>query len=438
MENSRKTVLRLLTKLESKSSYSNILLDDALKKSELSIQDKRFAAALFYGVLERRLTLDRLIEKYSRKPGNRLSAEVRNILRMGFYQLLYMDSVPDSAAVDEAVKLAKNGRNAAVSGFVNGMLREFIRGGKKLPKGRSETEKLSIEYSCPEWLVKKWLDEYGREAAMALLESSVGQAPVTVRANTLKGSVEDIISVLQGDGFDCERIGYADGCIKIRGCGSVERSEAYKKGLVHVQDLSSQICCEALNARRGEVVLDMCSAPGGKAFTVAQLMGDEGEIYAYDLHESRVRLIKSGAERLGISIIRAAANDAKFFNGSIPYADRILCDVPCSGLGVIRRKPEIKYKNPDDFERLPDLQYKILDISSGYLKPGGTVVYSTCTCSRAENDMVIERFLSEHSDFEPCALGIRAVGLENDYKVTITPEKFGSDGFFIAKLRKLR
>ena len=438
MGNSRKTSLRLLTKLESNSSYSNILLDDTLKKSDLSLQDKKFVSALFYGVLERRLTLDRLIEKYSKKPGSKLSSEVRNILRIGFYQLLYMDSVPDSAAVDESVKLAKNNRNASVSGFVNGMLREFIRNGKNLPVGVNEAEKLSIEYSCPEWLVEKWLDEYGREVTMALLETSVGQAPTTVRANTLKSTVEDIISVLQGDGFGCERVGYADGCIKICGSGSVECSDAYKKGLVHVQDLSSQICCAALDVRRGDLVLDMCSAPGGKAFTVAQLMGNEGEIYAYDLHESRVKLIASGAKRLGISIIKAETNDAKLLNGNIPQADRVLCDVPCSGLGVIRRKPEIKYKNPGDFERLPEVQYKILDTSSRYLKPGGTIVYSTCTCSRAENDRVIERFLSKHSDFEPCALGKGLTGFENEYKVTITPEKFGSDGFFIAKLRKLR
>ncbi len=438
MENSRETALRLLTKLESNLSYSNILLDDALKKSSLSAQDKKFVSALFYGTLERRLTLDRLIALYSKNPGSKLSVRVRNILRMGFYQLLYMDSVPDSAAVDESVKLAKRGSNQSAGGFVNAMLRAFIRNGKKLPEGGNETERLSIEYSCPEWLVEKWLDEYGRDVTMALLETSVGQAPTTVRANTLKASEDEVVSALQADGFGCERIGYADGCIKLRGSGSVERSEAYKKGLVHVQDLSSQICCKVLDAQPGDVVLDMCSAPGGKAFTIAQLMDNKGEIYAFDLHENRVRLIARGAKRLGISIIKAGTNDAKRFNDSVPQADRILCDVPCSGLGVIRRKPEIKYKDSEEFLRLPEIQYEILDTSSKYLKPGGILVYSTCTCSRAENDKVVEEFLSIHSDFEPCPLGKGVQGFENEYKVTITPKNFGSDGFFIAKLRKLR
>lgn len=438
MGNSRKTVLKLLTKLDSNSSYSNILLDEALKRSDFDIQEKKFASALFYGVLERRITLDRLIVQYLKKPGYKLSVEVRNILRMGFYQLLYMDSVPDSAAVDECVKLAKKNRNPSVSDFVNGMLREFIRNDKKLPQVSSEQEKLSVQYSCPEWLVDKWLSEYGKQMTLSLLETSVGQAPVTVKANTLKMSVDEIISVLQSDGFGCEIKGCVPDCLKICGGGSIEGSRAYRNGLVHVQDISSQICCSVLEPESGNTVLDMCSAPGGKAFTIAQLMKNQGVLRAYDLHENRVKLIRSGAQRLGLGIIQAAANDAKTYNENIPAADKILCDVPCSGLGVIRRKPEIKYKNPEDFERLPEIQYDILDISSKYLKPGGILVYSTCTCSRAENDEVVRRFLYEHSDFEPCALGKCAKGFENEYKVTITPEKFDSDGFFIAKLKKLR
>lgn len=436
MGNVRKTAVRLLTALEKNSSYSNILLDDALRRSDLTPQEKKFAAALFYGTLERRLTIDAIISARLAKPSDKLSEEIRNILRTGIYQLLYMDSVPDSAAVDESVKLAKKNRNPAASGFVNGLLRGFIRDGKPLPQGKTKAEKLSIEYSCPVWLVQKWLDEYGYDTAVSLLRTSVGQAPVTVKVNTLKMPLEDIITLLNADGFGCEIISCADDCLKICGSGSVEQTQAYKNGLIHVQDISSQLCCKALGAKPGDIVLDICAAPGGKTFTIAELMQNKGEVYSFDLHENRVKLIRNGAQRLGLSIVKAQTNDGKKFNESIPSADRVLCDVPCSGLGVIRRKPEIKYKNPDDFSGLPKVQYDILEMSAGYVKPEGVLVYSTCTCSRAENDEVVDKFLQNHPEFKSSQLP-KILG-ENISRVTITPEKFDSDGFFIAAFVRSR
>lgn len=436
MGNVRKTAVRLLTALEKNSSYSNILLDDALRRSDLTPQEKKFAAALFYGTLERRLTIDAIISARLAKPSDKLSEEIRNILRTGIYQLLYMDSVPDSAAVDESVKLAKKNRNPAASGFVNGLLRGFIRDGKPLPQGKTKAEKLSIEYSCPVWLVQKWLDEYGYDTAVSLLRTSVGQAPVTVKVNTLKMPLEDIITLLNADGFGCEIISCADDCLKICGSGSVEQTQAYKNGLIHVQDISSQLCCKALGAKPGDIVLDICAAPGGKTFTIAELMQNKGEVYSFDLHENRVKLIRNGAQRLGLSIVKAQTNDGKKFNESIPSADRVLCDVPCSGLGVIRRKPEIKYKDPDDFSGLPKVQYDILEMSAGYVKPEGVLVYSTCTCSRAENDEVVDKFLQNHPEFKSSQLP-KILG-ENISRVTITPEKFDSDGFFIAAFVRSR
>ncbi len=438
MGNSRKTAVRLLTKLENNVSYSNILLDESLKKSDLSAQDKKFVSALFYGVLERQITLDAIIANYLNKPSDKLSVEVRNILRVGIYQLLYMDSVPDSAAVDECVKLAKKNRNPAISGFVNGILRQFIRDEKKLPKCGTKSQKLMHEYSCPEWLVNKWLNEYGEEKTLALLKTSLGRPDTTIKANTLKMPLNDIMSLLQCDEFSCEKSEYAKDCLKVFGGGSIEHTNAYKSGLVHVQDLSSQMCCAALEPKPGDVVLDICSAPGGKTFTIAELMENKGEVHAFDLHENRVRLIRNGANRLGLTIVKARTNDGKTFNEKMPLADKVLCDVPCSGLGVIRRKPEIKYKNPEDFERLPEIQYEILKTSSQYVKVGGVLVYSTCTCSRAENDDVIERFLTDNDNFEPCAIGRAIKGFEDKTNLTITPEKFGSDGFFIAKFKRLR
>lgn len=438
MGNARETVLRLLTRLENSGSYSNILLDEGLERSDLSPQDKKFAAALFYGVLERQITLDNIIREYSRNPKNKLGTEVRVILRMGLYQLLYMDSVPDNAAVDESVKLAKKNRNPVASGFVNAMLREFIRNDKKLPKGRNATEELSIEYSAPVWLTEKWTREYGKDICLEMLKTSVGQAPVTARVNTVFHSLESTLDMLAEEGITFERLSVLPDCIRICGAGAVEHTKAYKEGRIHVQDLSSQLCCAALDPKENDTVLDLCAAPGGKTFTIAERMNNKGRVLAFDLHRNRAGLIESGAKRLGLDCISAGVNNAKVYDEKMPKADKVLCDAPCSGLGVIRRKPEIKYKEPSDFDRLPEIQYDILKTSAEYVKVGGTLVYSTCTLSRAENDEVADRFLAEHLDFEPAPLG-EAFGSDSGLcRMSITPAKYNSDGFFIAKFIRLR
>lgn len=438
MGNSRKFVVKLLTSIDDNSSYSNILLDEALKRSSLTPRDKKFATALFYGVLERRYTLDEIIKSLSQNPKNLINHTVRNILRTGLYQLKYMDSVPDSAAVDEAVKLAKKNRNPAIPGFVNAMLRAFIRNDKKLPQGNNDIENLAIEYSCPVWLVEKWDSEYGRQMTINMLSSSLGRVSTTVKVNTLTYDFNDTLDVLLADGATFERNSMVKNSLNVCFAGGAEETTAYKEGRFHVQDLSSQLCCAALDPQEGDTVLDLCSAPGGKTFTIAELMNNKGKVMAFDLHANRVRLIKSGAERLGLDIVEASVNNAKEFNNDLPIADRVLCDVPCSGLGVIRRKPEIKYKDPAEFERLPDIQYKILDTSSAYVKVGGTLVYSTCTLSRAENDNVADKFLEEHSEFEPVPLG-SVFGVNSDKsRISITPAEYNSDGFFIAKFVRRR
>lgn len=436
--NARKFVLKLLLKMSKNSAYSNILLDEALGRSALTAQDKKFASALFYGVLERQLTLDAIIKKYCDKPFSKLSDEIRQILRMGIYQLLYMDSVPESAAVNESVKLAKKNRNPAASGFVNAILRSFIRDKMKLPKSDNKIENLSIEYSCPIWLVKKWIDEYGYECAKTMLSTSIGRAPITIRVNTLKIALDDLIKELAKEDIVAEKSDIIENCLVVKTGASVSSCNAYKLGYFHVQDISSQLCCKALNPQKGETVLDICSAPGGKAFTLAEIMENKGNLFAYDLHENRVQLIWKGTKRLGINCIKAKVNNGKVFNEKIPMADKILCDVPCSGLGVIRRKPEIKYKNPDDFKRLPEIQYDILCTSSKYLKVGGELVYSTCTLSKAENDEVIDKFLNEHTEFEKTEVLPLNKKYFGSYKATITPELCNSDGFFIAKIKRVR
>ena len=434
MVNTRAITLKLLKKIHTDKSYSNILLDKTLSEIECSPQEKKFISALFYGVIERMITLDAVINKFSKVKTNKLDVDVLIILRMGIYQLLYMDSVPDSAAVNESVKLAKKCKNPSLSGFVNGVLRSFIRSDKELPVGKTETEKLSVLYSCPEWLVDKWISEYGKEITNSMLESSIGKAPVTIRLNTLKAKASEIITLLESDGFKLEET-FLENCYRISGGVAVENSKAYKLGLFYVQDISSQLCSLSLDACEGETVIDVCAAPGGKTFTTAIKMNNKGSVYSLDLHENRVKLIKDGAERLGLTNVITMANNAKVFNDNLPMADRVLCDVPCSGLGVIRRKPEIKYKNPEDFERLSEIQYEILVTSSKYLKSGGILVYSTCTLSKAENEDIINRFLKEHSDFTGVAVNSNYDEL-SDYCATIIPEYFNSDGFFIAKFKR--
>ncbi len=436
MCDARKFTRDLLITFFDNSSYSNILLDNALLKSDLSKQDKRFAANLFYGVIERRITLDAVINKFSKRPVEKLSSDILQILRMAVYQLLYMDSVPDRAAVYESVKLAKTKKNPALGGYVNGVLRAFLRDGKQIPEFNDKISNLSVKFSCPEWLIEKWISEYGEDLALEMLESSLGAPPVTARLNTLKKPADEIINEISESGIEVNLRCEAKNCVELIGVRDISRLGLYKKGMFHIQDISSQLCCEVLDPKLDETILDVCSAPGGKAFTIAEIMNNHGRVIACDLYEQRVKLIKNGAKHLGIDIIDSRVNDASVFSDEIGLADKVLCDVPCSGLGVIRRKPEIKYKNPDDFENLKVIQRKILDTSSKYLKNGGILVYSTCTLSRAENDDIIDWFLENHPEFEKGSIsGIPNIK-DGEHKVTITPNMFNSDGFFIAKLIK--
>lgn len=432
MQTPREICLKLLVSTEKNASYSNIALDKVLLKySLLKDVDRRFITALYYGVIERKISLDAVISKYSNRPLDKLSDAVRNILRMGIYQLLYMDSVPDNAAVNESVALTKVNKNPAVSGFVNALLRSFIRDGKALPKTGDKIIDLSVEYSCPVWLVEMWLKDYGEDVLMTMLKSSVGRPPVSVRLNTCKFTKNEILSELEADGIKYKLSDKPEGCCELIGCGSVEKLSAYEKGMIHVQDISCQLCASLLGAKAGDIVLDMCSAPGGKAFTIAEIMGDKGRVLAFDLHANRVRLIAEGAKRLGLASIEAKTNNAKIHSEDIPMADAVLCDVPCSGLGVIRRKPEIKYCDWNAIAGLPVVQRDILSASAAYVKNGGTLVYSTCTLNRSENEETAEWFLKNNPDFEPVKLD----GF-TDYKISLTPDIMGGDGFFIAKFRR--
>lgn len=434
MINSRKFTLNLLVKLKENDSYSNILLDSAIKDSKLDDRDKRFVTKLFYGVIERQITLDAVISNYSKKPIDKMPIEVIVALRIAIYQLLYMDSVPDSAAVNESVNLVKLGKCAGLKGFVNGVLRSFLRDEKKLPEFKSEIKNLSVKYSCPEWLINKWIKEYGKDFAKSMLETSIQNPPIMAKLNTTKKSLEDILKELDSEGIEYKLNQNFKDSVELIGAGAIEKTKVYKQGLLHIQDLSSQFCCKVLDPRPGETVIDICASPGGKTFTMAELMQNFGEIISCDLYESRVKLIEKGAKRLSLDIVKPIVNDGTKYNKNIKKADKVLCDVLCSGLGVIRRKPEIKYKDKDSFNEIIKTQRDILKTTAEYLKVGGILVYSTCTTSKEENEDNISWFLKENNKFVLDTI-------ENYDKcgmITISPEMFNSDGFFIAKLKRVK
>lgn len=440
----RQAAVSALVKVNTQGAYSNLVLNETLKKSGLSPADSSFAGRLFYGTLERRLTLDHVINHYSKKPVSKLTPAVAEILRTAVYQLLYLDSVPDSAAVNEAVGLTKKMKAASASGFVNAVLRNFLRDEKKIPQIKgNRLKKLEVRYSCPQWLIKTLLEQYDEPSTLAMLEHSLDRPPLYVRVNTTKISVEDCIAHLEAEGVQVQKDPDLQGCLLLSGTASIEKLTAFSEGLFHVQDKSSQLCAAALDAKEGQRVLDTCSAPGSKSFTTAEKMGDSGEVISCDIFEEKIKKISEGAKRLGLNSISAKLQDGTVFCPDLGEFDRVLCDAPCSGIGIIGRKPEIKYKKQQELADLPQIQKKILDTVSRYVKKEGILVYSTCTLLREENDQVIEAFLSQHTEFEPCPLPqeVREAAKLTDpaaWKVTLFPQMADTDGFFISCVKKVR
>ncbi len=412
---------KILNKIERDKAYSNIAVDAVLNQNEAS--SAPFVCALVYGVLERKLTLDYYLSQVLTQPIKKLNPQVLTILRMGTYQIKYMDKVPVSAAVNESVKLSKKVKCAFASGLINSVLRKIASIEIKLPSTDNKIYDLSIAYSCPESLVNHFVNDYGYIKAEEILKASVGAVPVFLRVNTLKITAKELAVLLEQEGIIVKSVGNGTTLEVVEG-NAVFKTNAYKKGYFHAQDLASQECIANLAPEKNDVVFDMCAAPGGKSFTMAEMMENQGEIYSFDLYEHKIKLINDGAKRLGIDIINAQIGDASAYNENLPKADKILCDVPCAGLGVIRRKPEIKYKDFRFVDKLCELQYNILNNASLYLKDKGVLMYSTCSLSKKENEEVCKRFLEEHKEFK------------NGGFVTLYPHEKHSDGFFFAKLIK--
>lgn len=436
-ESAREVAFKVLKDAEKNRTYSNIAVDRALSQSELLGADRGLVTAIVMGVVERKLTLDAIISSLSQK-GEQTDSDARVLLRMGIYQLYFLDRIPDHAAVNETVALAPK----RLRGFINAVLREFLR---RRESGRLESlfpsreedmlGYLSVKYSFPKDVCAEFIKIYGTERTEVIFEKFNSAPPLTLRINTLKISRDDYAGRLRESGIDFRLSDRLENAVLLDGVAYNELP-GVDEGWFFIQDEASQICVEALGAESGETIVDVCSCPGSKSFGSAIRMANEGKIYSFDLHKSKLPLIEKNAERLGISIIGTAERDGRTPDESLfGRADRVLCDVPCSGLGVIAKKPEIRYKSISEFERLPEIQYEILSASARYVRKGGILVYSTCTVLPRENRENVEIFLSEHKDFE--AVDFRVGELRSaGGMLSLSPDIDGTDGFFVAKMRR--
>ena len=441
MANVRNIAYHVLYRVLYEDAYSAIAVNNAVREEKLSGVDVSFLSALVYGVLERKLTLEYIIRQYSSIRIKKIEKGTLIVLYLGMYQLIYMDKVPDSAAVNESVKLCKQLRLYKSAGFVNAILRNFVRANKayQLPDRQNIVKYLSVVYSCPESMVTELIATYGEDLTEQALQGILGRPPITVRVNTLKTDKATLRTALEKQGVIVNDISFLENSLNLSATGSLEKIPEFQQGHFFVEDAASQLCAEILGAEPGETIADVCAAPGGKSLYSAIRMENRGEIYSYDIHEHKIKLMKQNVDRLGISIMQPAIRDAAS-NRELPVCDRILCDVPCSGWGILRRKPEIRYKTDTNIDILTNLQYSILCMSVKNLPSHSVLVYSTCTLRKEENHDIIRRFLEEHPDFigEPIDLpdGIEHIIEEEPYCLTLLPGVYDTDGFFIAKLRR--
>jgi len=448
LDKPRETALIILNDITSKEAYLNIALNNHLKNSEFGTQDRAFITELVYGVIKWQLTLDYIISLFSKIKLSKMSQWILNILRLGVYQIIFMDRVPESAACNECVKLSKRYGHKASSNFVNAVLRNVARNKNNIeyPDPNKDTIKyLSVKYSHPEWLVKYWTKWLGREFTENLLDANNNPPELTIRTNTLKTNPSELIARMNSEGVEAIHGKYVEDALILKGTVSVADLKAHKTGLFQVQDESSMLAVRILDPQPGENVADLCSAPGGKTAYIAQLMKNRGMVLARDVHPQKVKLVRDAASLLGIDIVKTEVFDSTVFDETLKEKfDRVLVDAPCTGLGIIRRKADIKWRRkPEDLESLRKIQIKILDNAARYVKPGGVIVYSTCTIQKDENQGVVEAFLNEHPEFEKESLdGYIPASLAGTTTkqgfVQVFPHVHQIDGFFIARFRRSR
>lgn len=435
--NLREVALSILNEYESGGKYINLSLNSHLA-DRLGADERASLTALLYTTVERKLTYDYYISAFAKRSIEKIDSHTLNILRLGVCQLVAMDSIPEFAAVNETVKLA---RGAGEKSFVNGVLRSVARakdaGELPLPDRRKSVARyLSIAYSFPLWLTRHFISLIGEAGCEELFERINSDAGIDLTVNLSKISREDFISLLRSHGISATASPYTPLTVRLEGSFNPKKIPGFDDGYFFVQDAASAVSAVALGTERGDAVIDVCACPGGKSFSAAILAGREGSVTSFDIHESKLSLIESGRERLGFHNITVGLCDAtKPREDLFCRFDRVICDCPCSGLGVLAKKADMRYRDEKALSALPELQYSILDASSQYLRDGGALIYSTCTLNPDENERVVERFLDAHSEFS--RLDFTAGALRSvDGMLTMWPHIHSTDGFFIAKLTK--
>ncbi len=437
----REAAMLALNACQRQGGWSDGALKKQLAAAELSGRDAALATQLCFGVLQNQLLLDFYLSKFSNIPLKRMEGKVVQTLRLGAYQMLFLTRIPHSAAVNSAVTLVKTHcKNPRAAGMVNGILRSMERSLQNMPviPQGDPVAYLSTLYSHPEWLVKEFILSLGEEETAQLLAADNSQPPTAVMVNTTRTTAEELKTMLEDDHVEAEPHPWLENCLLLHRTGDLERLEAFQQGLFYVQDPASRLAVLAAGAKPGMKVLDCCAAPGGKSFAAAIAMENQGEIVSCDLHPHKKKLIQAGADRLGLTIISPKTADGKVFRPEWESAfDLVLVDAPCSGLGVIRKKPDIRYKDPAPLADLPAVQLDILRNAARYVKPGGTLMYSTCTLLYRENGEVVETFLAENNSYKAEAFPLPGpVGLVQGGSVTLWPHRHGTDGFFISKMRR--
>ncbi len=440
--NSREIAFKILLDVEKNNNYSNIAINKHFKEVKLSNQDRGLATEMVYGVIENKYYLDYVIDKLSKVKSNKMEIYVNTLLRMGIYQIMFLNSVSDYAAVNETVNIAKK-KNPKVSGFINGILRNVIRQKESIGqiKVKDDVDYLAIKYSYDKWMIRNWMIHFGREFTEELLKSNSEKPSIYLRTNTLKITREELIEKLQSQNIKADKVSVIDEAIKVENLKDIENNSLYKEGLFTIQDISSMLVGKVMNPKENSLVLDVCSAPGGKSTHLATIMNHTGEVVSRDIYDHKLKLIKASTKRLGLENIEVQQFDAMSLDReSVGKFDYVLADVPCSGLGIIRRKPEIKYKEKEDFRELPPIQKKILENASKYVKKGGTLIYSTFTIQDNENIDIVNEFLQKNRNFELSPINEVNVDLDNQEKgyMKIYPNVHGMDGFFISKLVRVR
>jgi len=438
----REIALKALYKIEKENAYSNLVLDEIMKenKDKLTKIDVGFISEIVYGVTTYRITLDYIISKYSKTKINKISIFTKNILRMGIYQIIFLTKVPISAAVNESVNLAKK-YSAKSKGFINAILRKVsVEDYNKIDNINDDIERISTKHSMPKWIIEELLKEFKIEEVQKICINSNLKPKTTVRVNTIKISEEELLKI-----FDEKNIKYKkseiENFIYLENIKNISEIEEFKKGYFTVQDLAAGLTSIILNPKKGEKILDCCSAPGGKTTHLAEIMKNSGEILAWDLYDSRLKLVNENAKRLGIDIIKTEIKDASEFHEELfQKFDKILLDVPCLGIGVIKRKPDIKWqREKDDLAKIKKEQLNILENCSKYLKKGGYMVYSTCSILKEENEEIIKDFMKKNDNYKIISSNLTAKlnqNTENDGMLRLYPNK-KYDGFFICLLQKI-